>query len=157
MCGHGGDRKFLTGRRFERLLELPGQPERGQRSLPTAADDPPRQHDRCSRLSPVSTLSFRTDAKGWRSYCCWPTMWPYTEPKRPRSCHDRMSIVTMMRCLYGTQVNNGGLALACLALRRQRVALGCGLQQVVLQHQICNQSLQSRVLVAQMPEFFCFN
>ena len=89
--------------------------------------------------------------------CCWPTMWPYTEPKRPRSCHDRMSIVTMMRCLYGTQVNDGGLPLACLALRRQRVALGCGLQQVVLQHQICNQSLQSRVLVAQMPEFFCFN
>ena len=38
--------------------------------------------------------------------CCWLTMWPYTGPKRPRSCQDRMSIVTMMRCLYGIQVND---------------------------------------------------
>jgi len=38
--------------------------------------------------------------------CCWLTMWPYTEPKRPRPGQDRMSIVTMMRCLYGTQVND---------------------------------------------------
>ncbi|MGA8672279.1 MAG: hypothetical protein WB679_20545 [Terracidiphilus sp.] len=38
--------------------------------------------------------------------CCWLTMWPYTEPNRPRSRQDRMSIVTMMRCLYGAQVND---------------------------------------------------
>jgi hypothetical protein len=38
--------------------------------------------------------------------CCWLTMWPYAEPTRPRSCQDRMSIVTMMRCLYGIQVND---------------------------------------------------
>lgn len=38
--------------------------------------------------------------------CCWLTMWPCTEPKRPRSGQDRMSIVTMMGCLYGTQVND---------------------------------------------------
>ena len=38
--------------------------------------------------------------------CCWLTMWPYTEPRRPKSGQDRMSIVTMMRCLYGTQVND---------------------------------------------------
>ena len=38
--------------------------------------------------------------------CCWLTMWPYTEPKRPRPGQDRMSIVTMMRCLYGTQAND---------------------------------------------------
>ena len=37
--------------------------------------------------------------------CCWLTSWPYTEPKRPKSREDRMSIVTMMRCLYGTRIN----------------------------------------------------
>jgi hypothetical protein len=37
--------------------------------------------------------------------CCWLTTWPYTEPRRPKARHDRMSIVTMMRCLYGTEIN----------------------------------------------------
>ena len=37
--------------------------------------------------------------------CCWLTTWPYTEPKRPKARYDRMSIVTMMRCLYGTDNN----------------------------------------------------
>ena len=38
--------------------------------------------------------------------CCWLTTWPYTEPKRPRSRVARMSVVTLMRCLYGTRVND---------------------------------------------------
>jgi len=37
--------------------------------------------------------------------CCWLTSWPYTEPKRPKSREDRMSIVTLMRCLYGSEIN----------------------------------------------------
>ena len=37
--------------------------------------------------------------------CCWLTSWPYAEPKRPKSVRDRMSIVTMMTCLYGTDIN----------------------------------------------------
>jgi len=37
--------------------------------------------------------------------CCWLTTWPYTEPKRPKACHDRMSVVTMMRNLYGRDIN----------------------------------------------------
>lgn len=37
--------------------------------------------------------------------CCWLTTWPYTEPRRPKTRHDRMSIVTMMRCLYGTEIS----------------------------------------------------
>ncbi len=32
--------------------------------------------------------------------CCWLTVWPFMEPKRPRSRQNRMSIVTMMACLY---------------------------------------------------------
>jgi hypothetical protein len=38
--------------------------------------------------------------------CCWLTTWPYTEPKRPKARYDRMSVVTMMRCLYGTDIND---------------------------------------------------
>ncbi|SRR6266567_2466823 len=38
--------------------------------------------------------------------CCWLTTWPYTEPTRPRSREARMSVVTLMRCLYGTRVND---------------------------------------------------
>ena len=37
--------------------------------------------------------------------CCWLTMWPYTEPIRPGSYQDGVSIVRMMSCLYGTQIN----------------------------------------------------
>ena len=37
---------------------------------------------------------------------CWLTMWPYTEPIRPGSYQDGMSIVSMMSCLYGTQIND---------------------------------------------------
>jgi hypothetical protein len=37
--------------------------------------------------------------------CCWLTMWPYTAPRHLRSREDRMSIVTMMGCLYGTEIN----------------------------------------------------
>ncbi|MGA2352576.1 MAG: hypothetical protein ABSF70_19240 [Terracidiphilus sp.] len=36
--------------------------------------------------------------------CCWLTTWPHTEPKHPKACHDRMSVVTMMRNLYGTDI-----------------------------------------------------
>lgn len=38
--------------------------------------------------------------------CCWLTMWPYTELIRPGSYHDGVSIVTMMNCLYGHQIND---------------------------------------------------
>ena len=37
--------------------------------------------------------------------CCWLTMWPYREPRRPKARYDGMSIVTMMTCLYGTDIN----------------------------------------------------
>lgn len=37
--------------------------------------------------------------------CCWLTTWPYTEPRSPGARHDPMSVVTMMRCLYGTDIN----------------------------------------------------
>jgi len=37
--------------------------------------------------------------------CCWLTMWPYTEPIRPGSYPDGISIVSMMSCLYGRQIN----------------------------------------------------
>jgi len=37
--------------------------------------------------------------------CCWLTMWPHTAPKHLRSREDRMSIVTLMGCLYGTEIN----------------------------------------------------
>lgn len=38
--------------------------------------------------------------------CCFLTMWPYTEPIRPGSYQDGVSIVRMMSCLYGTQIND---------------------------------------------------
>jgi hypothetical protein len=37
--------------------------------------------------------------------CCWLTMWPYKEPIRPESYAEGISVVTMMSCLYATQVN----------------------------------------------------
>jgi hypothetical protein len=37
--------------------------------------------------------------------CCWLTMWPYKEPIRAGSYQDGMSIVSMMSCLYGAQIN----------------------------------------------------
>jgi len=37
--------------------------------------------------------------------CCWLTRWPYTAPKHLRSREDRMSIVTLMACLYGAEIN----------------------------------------------------
>jgi hypothetical protein len=37
--------------------------------------------------------------------CCWLTMWPYTSPRHLRSREDRMSIVTLMACLYGAEIN----------------------------------------------------
>ena len=32
--------------------------------------------------------------------CCWLTVWPHAEPNR-----DRTSIVTLMSCSYGSQIN----------------------------------------------------
>jgi hypothetical protein len=37
--------------------------------------------------------------------CCWLTAWPHKEPKNPGMFHDPTSIVTMMMCLYGTEIN----------------------------------------------------
>jgi hypothetical protein len=37
--------------------------------------------------------------------CCWLSMWPHTSPKHLRSREDRMSIVTLMASLYGTEIN----------------------------------------------------
>lgn len=37
--------------------------------------------------------------------CCWLTMWPHTAPMHLRSREDRMSIVTLMACLYGAEIN----------------------------------------------------
>ncbi len=37
--------------------------------------------------------------------CCWLTMWPHTSPKHLRSREDRMSIVALMACLYGAEIN----------------------------------------------------
>ena len=37
--------------------------------------------------------------------CCWLTVWPYAEPKRSSLFEDRTSIVTLMSCLYGSQIN----------------------------------------------------
>jgi len=37
--------------------------------------------------------------------CCWLTVWPYAEPNRSSLFEDRTSIVTLMSCLYGSQIN----------------------------------------------------
>src|ERR1035438_7122956 len=38
--------------------------------------------------------------------CCWLTMWPYAAPIHPGSYQDGVSIVSMMSCLYGAQIND---------------------------------------------------
>ena len=38
-------------------------------------------------------------------HCCWLTSWPYSERRHPKSRYDGMSVVTLMRCLYGTDIN----------------------------------------------------
>jgi hypothetical protein len=37
--------------------------------------------------------------------CCWLTMWPHISPKHLRSIEGRMSIVALMGCLYGSEIN----------------------------------------------------
>jgi hypothetical protein len=37
--------------------------------------------------------------------CFWLTVWPYTSPKHLRSKEDLMSIVALMGCLYGSEIN----------------------------------------------------
>jgi hypothetical protein len=37
--------------------------------------------------------------------CCWLTIWPYISPRHLRSHEDRMSIVALMGCLYGSEIN----------------------------------------------------
>jgi hypothetical protein len=37
--------------------------------------------------------------------CCWLTVWPHISPKHLRSKEDRMSIVALMGCLYGSEIN----------------------------------------------------
>ena len=37
--------------------------------------------------------------------CCWLTMWRYKEPIQSGSYQDGISIVSMISCLYGRQIN----------------------------------------------------